>query len=143
MKNENFVKLMLRRIEDYKAISIPKGEEYSRNGNRAHNFYVQARLGLKDGETPESALWGDLRKHLASIIDIINDLDEGKLPDPKMLSEKFNDYHVYGHLLEGMLLNRLGNQIFEMIVEYGKTVEDAEAEEAFTLLRVPKAKKKR
>ncbi len=107
MKNEDFTKLMLDRIEAYKNKQISKGEEYSRNGDRFSNFRGQARLGLKDNETPESALWGNLRKHMQSLIDITNDLEQGKLPTPEMLAEKFDDYHIYGHLWEGLITERM------------------------------------
>lgn len=111
-----------------------KDAEYSRGGDKHHNFKVQARL---DGTTPERSLWGNWKKHLVSILDMIDGVDAGKpVPPPEIIQEKFSDMVNYTVLLEGLLLERsrlfetnpektrrFYPEVFDFLMTWGKTDE--------------------
>ncbi len=59
------------------------------------------------GETPERALWGMWVKHLVSVMDIIYDLDKGKLPTRDILDEKIKDTINYAILLKALIIERM------------------------------------
>lgn len=88
-----------------------KDKEYSRNGDKFHNFKIAAAM---DGITPERALRGMWLKHLISIKDIIDDLDIGILPDQKILDEKITDNINYLLLLEGLIKERSENYMLKI-----------------------------
>lgn len=90
---------VLARIEGV----LPKKEkEYASNGNRFHNFDVAARI---DNETPEKALWGMSKKHLVSILDMINSCEKKDFTNAH-IEEKIGDMIIYLILLEGLLKRR-------------------------------------
>jgi hypothetical protein len=103
MKAEDFNQIVKRRLEACTAMLVPKGEEYARNGDRLHNFKAAGRM--KD-ESPEQALWGMYAKHLVSVVDMISDAAQGKLPSQKLLDEKISDSINYHLLLEGLIMER-------------------------------------
>jgi len=77
-----------------------KNAEYSRNDDKLHNF---KRAGALLGCTPHEALVGMWSKHLVSVLDMVSDYAAfGKIPDSKMLDEKFTDAINYLHLLEAL-----------------------------------------
>ena len=82
-----------------------KNAEYSRNGDKLHNF-KQAAI-LQRCSTPEKALLGMWSKHLVSIIDIVYDLDAEILPDSDVLAEKITDSINYLVLLEALIIERI------------------------------------
>jgi len=105
MTPEEFTKIIEKRLEQCLKTQKLKGEEYSRNGNRFHNFKVAARI---KGETPEQALFGMYVKHLVSVMDMIEDVVlYGKVPSEEMLEEKIGDSIIYHLLLEGMFRERM------------------------------------
>ena len=53
-------------------VLLKKGAEYSRGNDRLSNFKRMAEI---QGCTPEKALIGAWSKHLASILDMVDDLD--------------------------------------------------------------------
>jgi len=91
------------RIAHCRSTLIAKGEEYSRDGDRLHNFKTAAAI---DNETPEQALWGMCKKHVVSVRDMIKDIERGIVPSQKMLDEKITDWINYGLLLEGLFGER-------------------------------------
>jgi hypothetical protein len=95
------------RIAHCKKTLLEKGEEYSREGDRLHNFKSAA---VMDDETPEQALWGMAKKHVISVRDMVKDVERGLIPSEKMLNEKITDWINYGLLLEGLLVERMRNQ---------------------------------
>lgn len=91
-----------------------KGKEYSGVGNdRLHNFRLAADLDPMV-KTMSGALWGMLRKHLVSIIDVVKAIEEGedrhKYVDMseehfvKFLKEKHGDVICYLILLHACLI---------------------------------------
>jgi hypothetical protein len=98
-----FKDLVNKRFEQCSQLMLgPKDKEYSRGGDKLYNF---KRAGLLENTTPEKALLGMWAKHLISIIDIINEIDQN-IPSKEMLNEKFNDNINYLFLLEGLIEDR-------------------------------------
>jgi len=103
MHADEFNEIAEARIAHCRSILIVKGKEYSRDGDRLHNFKTAAAI---DGETPEQALWGMAKKHVVSVRDMVNDIERGIVPSRKMLDEKITDWINYGLLLEGLVEER-------------------------------------
>lgn len=103
MHADDFNEIAEARIARCRSTLIVKGEEYSRGGDRLHNFKTAAAI---DGETPEQALWGMAKKHVVSVRDLIKDIERGIVPSRKMLDEKITDWINYGLLLEGLIEER-------------------------------------
>jgi hypothetical protein len=103
LKATEFNEIAEARIEHCRNTLIIKGEEYSRDGDRLHNFKTAAAI---DGETPEMALWGMLKKHVVSVRDMVADTERGIVPSKKMVDEKITDWINYGLLLEGLIMER-------------------------------------
>ena len=104
MTPERFEQIVDARLAHCQKVLTAKGEEYSRDGDRLHNF---KKAGRKLGETPEAALLGMNVKHTVSIDDIVTDLEAGELPTTKALDEKISDAINYLLLLEGLIVERL------------------------------------
>lgn len=104
MNHEEFNEIAKNRLDTCTEILIPKGLEYSRNGDRLHNFKTAGRIA---GTTPERALLGMYLKHLVSIMDIIVDVEAGNIPTKEILSEKITDSINYHLLLEALILERI------------------------------------
>lgn len=81
-----------------------KAEEYSTD-DRLHNFKAAARL---QGCTPERALLGMWAKHIVSVVDIVRDIEAGKLPPEDLVHEKLTDVMNYVMLLEALIDERMG-----------------------------------
>jgi len=104
MEAKQFNEIAEARIAHCRTTLIAKGEEYSRDGDRLHNFKTAAVI---DDETPEQALWGMAKKHVVSVRDMIKDVERGVFPSQKMLDDKITDWINYGLLLEGLFGERL------------------------------------
>jgi hypothetical protein len=120
MTREDFDVIVRNRTNKILKILESKGAEYSGSGeDRLHNFKVAARI---DDESPEKALWGMIKKHLVSVIDIINDLDMGILAPKERIDEKIGDTINYLILLEGLLCERLNCKTAEPNVSGGARI---------------------
>lgn len=113
MNSEHFERVMQRRFGQTFYVLGNKAKEYAR-GDRLHNFKEAAKF-LRT--TPEKACLGFLTKHLISVVDMVFDLDEGKIHDPKVWDEKLGDSMNYLILLEGLLVERHFNMISQAPVE--------------------------
>lgn len=100
MKPEQFAEIVNNRLEQVRITEQIKGAEYSRGDDRFHNF---KRAAAMDGTTPVRSMWGMWKKHLVSIIDMVDDLDQGIIPTPRMIKEKCGDNIVYSLLFEGLV----------------------------------------
>ena len=100
MNHKDFNAIVVNRLAACQETLVPKGKEYSRNGDRLHNFKSAAKI---DGTTPTRSLWGMWKKHLVSIIDIFDDLDKGIIPSQAVIKEKFGDSINYHLLAEGLI----------------------------------------
>jgi len=109
MKVSEFTKLMEERFHYCTNILVGcKDKEYSRNGEKLHNF---KRAGELLGVTPEEALLGMWSKQLVSLMDIARDVKEGRLPSRELLTEKVGDVINYAVLLEALITERISKQI--------------------------------
>ena len=107
MDHKDFDDVVGNRVKESLALLLPKGEEYSRDGDRLHNFKRAAGV---QGCSPEKALIGMYTKHLVSVLDMVDDIDKGKVPCGKVLAEKMNDSHNYHYLLEGLICERAADE---------------------------------
>jgi hypothetical protein len=104
MNQEDFNDLVDARFFVCRTSLGQKSNEYSRNGDKLHNF---KRAGAMLSCTPEEALLGMVAKHQISIMDIVDDIADGLLPTDEKLSEKMTDSINYLLLLEGLIRERL------------------------------------
>ena len=100
MNNVEFDEFLKVKLENLKNLLSIKNEEYSANNDRFHNFKRAAQIA---NITPEKALYGFLLKHLTSMNDIVDDIDNGKYPSINKLEEKCSDVVCYYILLEALI----------------------------------------
>lgn len=103
MNTETFNTIVKDRVAKIQATLISKAAEYSNDKDRLHNFKVAARME-EPADSPESALWGMMRKHLVSVLDIVAATRNGKYPSSAMRDEKIGDAVNYLILLEALLI---------------------------------------
>lgn len=90
-------KIIQERMNRINHLLIVKGVEYVRGGDRLHSF----RRGAEVLRTNmPRALNGYLLKHLVSYLDMLDDIDKGKLPSDSVIEEKLGDILVYFFLQE-------------------------------------------
>jgi hypothetical protein len=95
---ENVVKPRLSLCADL--LSKTKDAEYTRNGDKFHNFKRTAQV--RDISVIEA--WdGNQNKHLTSFLDMIDDVKKGNLPSKKLLDEKLTDMINYILIFEGLI----------------------------------------
>jgi hypothetical protein len=100
---ETFDTCVENRLAKVKELLIVKGKEYVRGEDKFHNFERAAEMNR---QTPTRALHGMNSKHLVSILDMLDDIDNGKLIDQKHLEEKVGDAIVYFVLLEALIKHK-------------------------------------
>jgi hypothetical protein len=105
MNNTDFKEVVDGRIAKIYNVLANKSKEYSSDVDRLHNFKVAARLESTP-ESPEKSLWGMMKKHTVSVIDIIDGTMRGEYPTPAMRDEKLGDAINYLILLEALLIER-------------------------------------
>jgi hypothetical protein len=103
MNTETFNTIVQDRVAKIQATLIKKAAEYASDKCRLHNFKVAARME-EPADSPESALWGMMRKHLVSVLDIVAATRNGKYPTAAMRDEKIGDAINYLILLEALLI---------------------------------------
>lgn len=103
-KEKNFEIEVQSTIQKIQNLLLVKGKEYRRNNNPYHNFEIGSKMS---GEIPEKVLQGFLLKHLVSYQDMLNDIEEGKLPKVELVEEKMNDILVYVLIQKAQILNRI------------------------------------
>ena len=104
MTTEQFMILAQNRMQHCVTLMAgSKDADYTRNGDKFHNFKRAAQIA---NITPEQALKGMWLKHIVSIFDIIDDIDQGKLPTQEIINDKFTDMINYPALLEGLITER-------------------------------------
>ena len=99
--------IFLKRMVDstYNTLAA-KASEYSLNDDRMHNFHVSRTLqSLVHVNTEVSAAWNLASKQLASVIDMINNVD--KAYDKNRITEKIGDSINYLLLIGAMIEDRL------------------------------------
>ena len=106
MTETQFDALVLQRCINVKETLVEKGKEYRRNNDPLHNFRVAAR---EQNTTEEKALWGFAAKHYVSFLDILNDIEQGRLPEQEVVNEKIGDLINYLILCEASIKERINN----------------------------------
>ena len=104
MKNNEFNKIVNKRIDLIQTVLVDKAAEYASEGDRLANFKDGA---IFTGLTPEKTLWTYMAKHLASVKKIIDEIEEDKLPTIELLEEKVGDSINYFILLEAVIKERI------------------------------------
>jgi hypothetical protein len=104
----NFDLTIQNRLDYVKDLLLVKGKEYVRNKDVFHNFNVGAAF---TGECREKVLWGFLLKHIISIQDMINDMNNNRdfIPSESLVSEKITDNILYLLLLEASINDKRDN----------------------------------
>jgi hypothetical protein len=105
MTQTAFDQILDLRIAAMRQTLAGKGAEYGIGGDRLHNFKVAAQLESAP-QSPEQALWGMLKKHIVSIIDIVAATGRGECPTQWLRNEKLGDAINYLILLEALLVER-------------------------------------
>ena len=108
MTEKEFQHVLTTRLTKIKETLSSKAKEYAPEGDKLHNFNVGARL---TGQTREKVLWGFALKHYISFLDILDNLDNGKLPTEAMVDEKIGDLINYLVLVEASLKDRLDGKL--------------------------------
>ena len=103
MIHKDLNELIEQMLDRDKRIFMSKNDEYARE-DALSNF---KKAGNAKNCTPEDALIGMLVKHWVSIVDIVADLDQGKVAPLELWQEKCGDLRVYGLLLEALATERL------------------------------------
>lgn len=104
MNNEKFNKVLDERIEKTKSVLRCKANEYASDQDRLHNFNVAAKLNSGGNITPEEACFGMLRKHIVSVMDMVQKSAVGVYPTKEMRDEKIGDTINYLILLEAIFI---------------------------------------
>jgi hypothetical protein len=107
MTAQEFEKILEERIDDIRKVLSTKKEEYARNGDRLSNF---KKAAVAQGITPEKALRGMWFKHVISIVDFIDDLDNGTAHTYSQWNEKITDAINYLILLDALIRERLNQR---------------------------------
>jgi hypothetical protein len=106
MTETQFDAFVLQRCIKVKETLVEKGKEYRRNNDPLHNFRVAAKV---QNTTEEKALWGFAAKHYVSFLDILNDIEEGRLPEQEVVDEKIGDLINYLILCEASIKEKINN----------------------------------
>jgi len=106
MNQEKFDEILERRIELIRSVLSRKRAEYAPGGgDRLHNFKRAANMLSC---SPERALVGMLSKHLVSILDMVDAIDQrGEFPLWELVEEKIGDSINYLILIEAMIKERI------------------------------------
>ena len=104
MNPKEFDRLLNRRIRIIKRVLLSKNKEYATLHDKLHNF---KRAGKMLQCTPETALIGMWTKHVISILDIVDKIEnEKEYPSRKILNEKITDSINYLILLEALIVEK-------------------------------------
>jgi len=103
-----FDAILAQRLDRTKRVLGSKALEYASDQDRLHNLNSAARY---DDESPEKALWGMWKKHIVSVQDIINRIENAHQNgedlafsnvEMDLINEKITDMVNYTILLEGL-----------------------------------------
>jgi len=103
MNAREFKKIVKDRQKHTQETLLTKATEYAKDNDRLHNF---KRAGLMNDQTPAQALWGMASKHLVSIMDMVENTEQGIYPSEDQVEEKIGDMINYLHLLEAVFVEQ-------------------------------------
>lgn len=106
MNVKDFNEVIHRRLDLVEDTLSKKGLEYSTETDKMHNFNQGAAF---TGKIREEVLLGFALKHWISIMDIIENLKQNKLPTRELLDEKIGDWVNYMCLLEVSIVDKINN----------------------------------
>ncbi len=118
MTEQEFDALVEKRLDLTREVLITKGKEYRRNSDPLHNFNVASKL---NNTTREKALWGFATKHLVSFLDMLDDIENNKLPKKEYVEEKIGDLINYLILCEASIKDRMINDsrsLFDIVADH-------------------------
>ncbi|MBE0427776.1 MAG: hypothetical protein IBX72_14170 [Nitrospirae bacterium] len=104
MDSREFEDVLEKRINTIRKVLGAKEKEYARNSDRLSNF---KKAAMAQGITPEKALRGIWFKHVISIVDFVDDLDNGTSYSYDRWNEKITDALNYLILLDALIQERL------------------------------------
>lgn len=102
MEYKEFDKLVNETLKGCKDLLAIRKHDYARGGDRLHNF---KRAAAFEQVTPEKALVGMWVKQLVSILDMVDDLDEGIIMFDEW-DERIHDAINYLLLLKALIVER-------------------------------------
>lgn len=109
MTASTFDDILQKRLNSIASVLGAKAKEYASDYDRLHNFKRTAKIL---DCSPERALIGFFVKHLVSLLDIVDAIDPPEEPlKPEVVNEKIGDAVNYLILLEGLLIERINNQL--------------------------------
>jgi len=108
MKDKEFQEILQQRLKKIEQTLGQKAKEYAAEGDKLHNFNVGARI---TGQIREKVLWGFALKHYISFMDILDDMELGKLPSEAMVDEKIGDLINYLVLVEASIKDKLNGEL--------------------------------
>lgn len=101
-----FEKVVANRISKIHELIKTKGVEYATDDDRFHNFKRSAAIL---GVSPERALIGMVVKHITSVLDMIDKVDQNYIFNTEMIDQKIGDVIIYFILLEALFLQRVSH----------------------------------
>ena len=106
MTNDEFQKVLNKRILDLQETLSLKGMEYGPGIDRLQNF---KDVGAMNDIEPEYALWGMVSKHIIALKDFVTRLNDSAgmdRPTRRQIDEKIGDIIAYMNLLDGLFVER-------------------------------------
>lgn len=106
MTSAEFDVILEQRMVEMRRVLGLKAGEYASDKDRLHNFKQAAAefpAGMYHNDTPVEALVGMMRKHWASIMDLVRYKALGRVYTDAMVDEKIGDAINYLVLLEAIL----------------------------------------
>ena len=105
MDSIKFHEIVEHRLEACRLALIGKAAEYATDDDRLHNFKV---AGISRGRSPEYALDGMMLKHIVSMWDIVDRMEDDRsyVPSEELVAEKLGDIINYILLLEAAIEDR-------------------------------------
>jgi len=104
MRGTDFNEMYVARVAKSNKVLPAKGEEYSSNDDRLHNFKRVAEIARV---SPARAAIVLMAKHIVSVIDKVED---GTEITQEWIDEKVGDWYNYIVLLEGLLVEEMERQ---------------------------------
>lgn len=96
------------RIAQIKSSMEAKAAEYAETeGDRMHNFNRAVDASAGRHKTREDAIFGMMLKHWVSILDMLDLIASGGLPNKEIVVEKFGDLINYSMLMEASILYKI------------------------------------
>lgn len=104
MDKSTFKNIINQSLDRSKHILTVKALEYVRGEDPLSNFNKGAEMS---NQTREKVLYGYMLKHLVSLSDIIDDIEnDNKLPSAALLEEKLTDIINYCLILEASIKDK-------------------------------------